>query len=60
MSQHNTKVRISRCSNVALLSRAARLFLVWGSRGLADAAHVRSRQAMLENALRKNNAGALA
>ncbi len=47
------QVRLSRCNNVSLLNRAARLFLVWGDRKMADAAHVRSRQASVENLMRK-------
>ncbi len=52
MNNANTKVRLQRSSNARLLTRAARLFLAWGNRELADYAHVQSRRAMVENLMR--------
>ena len=37
----NTLVRISRATDARLMARAARLFLAWGARPLADAAAIR-------------------
>lgn len=48
----NTKVRLQRCDNVQVLNRAARLFLVWGNRPLADYAHCQSRRATVEALMR--------
>jgi hypothetical protein len=47
-----TLVRIQRCDDVRLLNRAARLFLVWGNRRLADCAHGQSRRALVEKLMR--------
>lgn len=49
---NRTQVRLQRCSDVRLLNRAARLFLAWGNRRLADYAHVQSRRAIAEGLMR--------
>jgi hypothetical protein len=35
------------------MNRAARLFLAWGNRSLADYAHIQSRRAIVENLMRQ-------
>lgn len=52
MVMNKTQVRMQRSSDVRLLTRAARLFLVWGNRKLADYAHVQSRRAAIEALMR--------
>ncbi len=50
---NNTKVRLQRCSDVSVLARAARLFLAWGNRELADYAHTQRVRAMYEILMRR-------
>lgn len=52
---NNTQVRMQRSSDARLLSRAARLFLVWGDRKLADYAHCQARRASVEAIMRALN-----
>lgn len=51
---NDTLFRISQISNVRLAGRAARLFMAWGNRRLADAAHMKKRE--LQVALRRGAA----
>jgi hypothetical protein len=44
----NTKVRLQRSTDARLLARAARLFMAWGNRELADYAHIQRIRAMAE------------